>query len=197
MKKSLYHLASSVMAVGTPAMLTPDLRAVLETGDTQGYLVAFLHDELKAICSNPRLTGLPETLYVRTARIEIGANPVLHVRVERFPDNVSAKRSIPLAPLGVPSFWSVREHLTDSMNRLQEALVAAAQWPEFAPPQVVAEPNPPASAVLKALPTPEADSELLARLQRHMHDFISMYSPATQEVLAANWEQFRPQVTPA
>jgi hypothetical protein len=264
LKKSLYTLARTVVTLDTVPARGTDLHAVLEAGDTKGYLRMFLFDELKIVCSKHPLTGLPKGMCVRTARIESGANPVLHVRIERFPGQAIAKRSIPLAPLGHLSLRTVRERLADSTRRLQEALADAAQWPEFAPPQVKAEPvevrgdmshiegilnravygtapqptpaAPPlpvdpmpaplqvalreaarntvnageglqlsaggcivstASDATVAPTTPEADSELLARLQRHMQDFISMYSPATQEVLAANWEQFRPQVTPA
>jgi hypothetical protein len=260
MRNSLRDLFRSVLALERESP-EGDFQGLLDSNDRQGYMPSIVFDEIKFACKAAHLTWLPAWLEVTAVRVETGEDAVVHLRLTRTWDNVSAKRSVPLVQLDRVSLREAKVFYNDSVHRVREALKDAALWPEFAAPEVVPSsvsshspeeltrinelagrlvegdfqrsqepaetwsfsetagraesPSGPDKApgsivhveLTNFLPAPVAaataegmslvsakDQELLAHLKRQMQDFVGMYSRDAQTMLAANWEQFRPDV---
>lgn len=224
MRIHAYRLCRSVVSLGR-VRSDPKLANLLSAGETLGYFPAFAFDEVKHHCGNTTSTGLPVDMGITAMRVATTAIPVLHVRVTR--GEIHAKRAIRLSEVSPTTLGGVRTFVLDSIRLIQNALRDVNTWPEFTGkmparpplPAVLLVPEPVAQAAREVIrnsvnegprqeqtisaplpelpPLPREDAELSSRLQRHMQDFISMYSPETQAYLAARWETFRPTVPTA
>lgn len=219
-----YRLCRSVVSLGR-VRSDPKLANLLSAGETLGYFPAFAFDEVKYHCGNKTSTGLPLDIGITAMRVATTAIPVLHVRVTR--GEIHAKRAIRLSEVSPTTLGGVRTFVLDSIRLIQNALRDVNTWPEFTGkmptrptlPAALLAPEPIVQAMrevarnsvnegpqqeqatpaspLEVPALPKEDAELSSRLQRHMQDFISMYSPETQAYLAARWETFRPTVPTA